>query len=260
MVFSSLEPEQVPEHIRKHLDPSEKVVIARRFHWATILEPVSVVVVGLFVTLAVDLVMRTDDKNAHVIAWAVWAAWLLWTASEAWDLASAGKQVRSNGRSQILSVVVAGLVIYAGSWVVRNKSFGVGGLLLIVLLLVLVWSLAEIGHWSDRYLVLTNKRIMVIEGLIARSVNSMPLSKLTDMIYHRSAIGRLLNFGLFDVESAGQDQALKKINYVPDPDDTNLQISHLLWKAGDPPGPKNIMITGKLNDSGNVTMTGQMDG
>jgi hypothetical protein len=259
-LFTSVEPSEVAEHISKHLDPTERVVIARRFHWAQIIEPVAVVVVGIFVTLGVDLVMRTSDQNARVIGWFAWAAWLLWTASEAWDLSSLRKSVRAKGSNQILALVALAALIYAGSWVVRTKNFGIGGLLLLALLLVVCWALIEVTHWADRYFVLTNKRVMVIQGFIARSVNSMPLNKLTDMIYRRSTLGRILNYGLFDVESAGQDQALKKMNYVPNPDDTNLQISHLLWGASSPPGPKNIIINGQVPGGGNVTLTGQMDG
>ena len=46
----------------------------------------------------------------------------------------------------------------------------------------------------------------------------MPLIKVTDMSYNRSVPGRILGYGRFVMESAGQDQALREVNWVPDPD------------------------------------------
>ena len=48
----------------------------------------------------------------------------------------------------------------------------------------------------------------------------MPLTKVTDMSYNRSPLGRLLGYGTFVMESAGQDQALHTVGWVADPDRT----------------------------------------
>ena len=57
----------------------------------------------------------------------------------------------------------------------------------------------------------------------------MPLVKITDLTFHRSSTGLLLGHGKFVVESAGQDQALSAIDYVPRAEATYLQISELLF-------------------------------
>ena len=46
----------------------------------------------------------------------------------------------------------------------------------------------------------------------------MPLLKDTDMTYDRSLLGRVVGYGKFMLESAGQDQALSTIDHVPDAD------------------------------------------
>ena len=46
----------------------------------------------------------------------------------------------------------------------------------------------------------------------------MPLLKVTDMTYDRSLLGRVVGYGKFMLESAGQDQALSTIDHVPDAD------------------------------------------
>ena len=57
----------------------------------------------------------------------------------------------------------------------------------------------------------------------------MPMTKLTDMSYKRSTIGVLLGYGTFVLESAGQDQALSRIDFVPRPDQLFREISELLF-------------------------------
>jgi uncharacterized membrane protein YdbT with pleckstrin-like domain len=75
---------------------------------------------------------------------------------------------------------------------------------------VLVW-------WMDR-LVVTDHRIFEISGVLSRRVASMPLTKVTDMTYRRTVGGRIFGYGDLMVETAGQRQALDRIQYLPDPD------------------------------------------
>lgn len=73
-------------------------------------------------------------------------------------------------------------------------------------------------QWSMDHIVVTDKRLFEMSGIISRNVASMPLVKVTDMTYRRTVWGRLLGYGEFIVESAGQEQALSRIDYLPDPD------------------------------------------
>lgn len=259
-MFPSIASSQAPGYIRKYLDPDEKVVIHTRFHWAQLIQPVALAVVGVFVTIAVNVSQPVKTGSALNVAWLLWGLWVLWSIATMWDIRKAMALRKADTRSQLFAAVVVAAVAYAIAWVVQNKRFGVGGMLLAVLLVVIGWAVLQIGEWLERQFVLTNKRIVVIEGIINTTVRSMPVSRLTDMAYRRSGVGRALGYGLFDVESAGQDQALKIMNFVPRPEYTNLQISHLLF-ASPKPDPKNIVIGGQVNpNSGNVSLTGQMDG
>ena len=97
---------------------------------------------------------------------------------------------------------------------------------MIVAHLWLIWKLAR--WYVDRFIV-TDRRIMLVSGIVARRVAMMPMTKLTDMSYHRSTIGVLFGYGTFVLESAGQDQALSRIDYVPRPDELFSEISELLF-------------------------------
>lgn len=86
---------------------------------------------------------------------------------------------------------------------------------------LLVW-------WYDRF-VITNKRVMLVHGVILRQVDMMPMGKVTDMRYERSVPGRLLGYGAFIMESAGQDQALSRVAFISRPDWLYREICTMLF-------------------------------
>ena len=90
----------------------------------------------------------------------------------------------------------------------------------------LVWRVLE---WREDWFVVTDRRLLMRNGLITRKVAMMPLIKVTDMSYARPPAGRVLGYGEIVIESAGHDQALRKITYLPDPDSLYLEIAELLF-------------------------------
>jgi hypothetical protein len=110
-----------------------------------------------------------------------------------------------------------------------------------------------LAEWSHDLFVATDKRLLLLYGFITRKVSMMPLMKVTDMSYERSVPGRLLGYGKFVMESAGQDQALHEVNWVPSPDDHYRAICAEIFGVPDrehvptpqgwddvPPGPPGI--------------------
>jgi membrane protein YdbS with pleckstrin-like domain len=98
----------------------------------------------------------------------------------------------------------------------------------LVLLLRLVW---KVMNWSVDYFVVTSERLLLTRGFLTRRVNMMPLTKVTDMSFKRSFPGRLLGYGEFIVESAGQDQALRNVEFIPYPEQLYLLICGMLFPS-----------------------------
>jgi hypothetical protein len=88
-------------------------------------------------------------------------------------------------------------------------------------------------EWRLDWFVATDKRLLLFHGFITRKVAMMPLSKVTDMTYNRSVPGRLLGYGRFVMESAGQDQALREVNWVPQPDHHYRAICAEIFEVDD---------------------------
>src|SRR6266700_30056 len=94
---------------------------------------------------------------------------------------------------------------------------------------VLLYFLYRMAGWQETYFTVTNKRMILVSGLVVRKVAMMPLTKVTDMSFQRSAMGRVFGYGEFIVESAEQEQALRSVNFLPYPEQLYLQVCDLLF-------------------------------
>lgn len=82
-----------------------------------------------------------------------------------------------------------------------------GGLAL-VLLLVLVfpfWRIAVdfLNWWNEQY-VITNRRVIQIEGIINKRSSDSSLEKVNDVVLEQSAVGRMLNYGNVEILTASE--------------------------------------------------------
>jgi membrane protein YdbS with pleckstrin-like domain len=101
--------------------------------------------------------------------------------------------------------------------------------LVFLLALVLARALWRTFEWYREWFVGTDRRLMLTLGIITRKVAMIPLSKVTDMRYDRPPIGQIIGYGSFILESAGQDQAFREVEYVPHPDLLYRRISEELF-------------------------------
>jgi uncharacterized membrane protein YdbT with pleckstrin-like domain len=127
--------------------------------------------------------------------------------------------------------VLVGLAIAGWLTVAVAKNNGVAVLVIWVLWgIVFLRLVIKVIEWGETYFVVTSQRFLLATGLVTRKVNMMPLSKVTDMSFQRSAMGRILGYGEFILESAGQDQALNKVDHLPYPEQLYLEVCGLIFK------------------------------
>src|SRR3712207_2124914 len=85
------------------------------------------------------------------------------------------------------------------------------------------------GEWWMRHFIVTNRRVLLTTGIIVRTVALLPLRRITDLTYKETLFGQLLGYGTFRFESAGQQQALSEIAYLPRADVLYRDVSDLLF-------------------------------
>jgi uncharacterized membrane protein YdbT with pleckstrin-like domain len=127
-------------------------------------------------------------------------------------------------------VVLLGLVIAAViSTTIARSQAGVVGFVWIAWAVLLLYLVGKVIEWSQDYFIVTSRRMLLATGVVTRKVAMMPLVKVTDMSFQRSTLGRLLGYGEFILESAGQDQALRVVDYLPYPEQLYLEVCGLIF-------------------------------
>ncbi|MEX5632479.1 PH domain-containing protein [Parafrankia sp. FMc2] len=80
----------------------------------------------------------------------------------------------------------------------------------------LLWRLLD---WHRTCLLITTSRLIKVSGIISTRVQSIPLSKITDLSYNLDPNGRVLGYGAFELETEGDHTSdLEKLQHVPHPD------------------------------------------
>jgi membrane protein YdbS with pleckstrin-like domain len=128
-------------------------------------------------------------------------------------------------------LVLAGLAL--AGWLSNSVTHGNTTAIIVIWVLwgvLLLWLVFKVWDWAVHFFVVTSQRLVLVQGVIIRKVNMMPLTKVTDMSFQRSTIGRILGYGEFIVESAGQDQALSNVRFIPYPEQLYLEVCGLIFR------------------------------
>ena len=122
-------------------------------------------------------------------------------------------------------------VLAAGGWLLvldpDNRVTSSAGLLALVG--ALGYLALRAGEWWMRHFIVTNRRVLLTTGIVVRTVALLPLRRITDLTYKETLLGQLLGYGTFRFESAGQQQALSEITYLPHAAQMYRRVSDLLF-------------------------------
>lgn len=112
--------------------------------------------------------------------------------------------------------VAAGTVIFLSAWAFPSPVYWVFFLVGLALLSQALYRLLE--EYRDRF-VITNQRLIRINGVFDTQRASVPLGRILDITVKKPWVGHVLNYGHFVFESAAQVQGLNEIRYVSSIDD-----------------------------------------
>jgi len=143
-------------------------------------------------------------------------------------------ELRPHWRALISPVIVFLLTLGVGTYLLaklsdNEGSVGTAGRWLVAVGMVValvVWVVRPFVYWYSTQYVLTDHRIIVRTGIVARKGRDMPLSRVNDVSFSHSFIERFLNCGTLQVESAGTQGQLV-IHSVPDVEQIQRDIYRL---------------------------------
>jgi uncharacterized membrane protein YdbT with pleckstrin-like domain len=106
----------------------------------------------------------------------------------------------------LLVPIVAGVASYL-AFLVPDGSVRAPlrwGIVALSLLVLTRWSVWPFLKWVTTRYVLTNRRVVIRNGVFARSGRDIPLTRVNDVSFRHSLVDRMLGCGTLTIESAGE--------------------------------------------------------
>jgi uncharacterized membrane protein YdbT with pleckstrin-like domain len=122
-------------------------------------------------------------------------------------------------------------VLILGGWLLmlHPDNHVTSGLGLLVLLIGLAYLGLRSAEWYMRHFIVSRRRMLLTSGVIVRTVTLLPRRRITDLTWQETLFGQLLGYGTFRIESAGANQALSEVTFLPRADHLYRRISELLF-------------------------------
>lgn len=102
------------------------------------------------------------------------------------------------------------------------------GLVAVAAALRLTWKVVSLRR---KKIVLTDHRILVVTGMIARQVVSIPFGRVGDISYRRPVMGRVFGYGVIEMTGVGphlEGRPLLRIERLPEPDHFYRSLASLI--------------------------------
>jgi len=125
--------------------------------------------------------------------------------------------------------LVGAAIIFFGSWLLDPRVALILMALSVGVALQAGWRIVD--QHMDRF-VITNMRVFRVHGIFAQHRATMPMSRILDITVEKPFIGRIFGYGHFVFESAAQDQGLRDIRFVGNPDERDATIQTVIQRAG----------------------------
>lgn len=126
--------------------------------------------------------------------------------------------------------------------------------------ILLIWLMVGLPRWISwwfTHYVVTNERLIVRRGFVARQGKEIPLEVINDVAFSQSVIERLLRSGDLLIESAGE-QGQSRYSDIPDPEGIQALIyrqreARMLGLQGTKTAVEQLDMLAKLHRDGVLT-------
>ncbi len=105
-------------------------------------------------------------------------------------------------------LVVVGLVIFFFATVVKADGMAwqlLAGLSAIMLIIGIVWIAIVYLTWRAEEYIITNRRVIKIEGLLDKKSGDSSLDKINDAVLKQGLLARMLHYGDLDILTANEE-------------------------------------------------------
>jgi hypothetical protein len=209
-------------YVEQILSQNERIVHKTHQHLVVLLERIAALMFAVLVFAALGLVLLlspegTEGEDIRLVVGLVALGSLilpLFVILRAWLRGQRGREflqgVWRAGLATILILVVA-LYVLLGS-----QYRYVGWLSLALAAIPLLDVIRIVADWINEAYIITNRRVMEVQGIINKHVTDSALEKVNDVELDQSVIGRLLGYGTVRIIT-GSDIGMNVFRRINDP-------------------------------------------
>lgn len=118
------------------------------------------------------------------------------------------------GEFMLLLLLGAAAAVARRTWQPNGRLIAlVAGIVALVLLLS---ALRDILRWLNEQFVVTDRRVLQLQGVLTKNVLDSSLEKINDVELRQSFLGRLFNYGSIEILTASQE-AINRMDNIHDP-------------------------------------------
>lgn len=137
-------------------------------------------------------------------------------------------ELRPHFRALFVPIIILLGIVFVGSWLFFTVDNTILKWIIAVVALVLFVPFVLIAflRWLTTQYVFTNRRIITRQGIVAKRGRDMPLSKVQNVSFDISVMGRLLNYGALRIDSANAEGDLVIVD-VPHVEEIQREVYRL---------------------------------
>jgi uncharacterized membrane protein YdbT with pleckstrin-like domain len=125
----------------------------------------------------------------------------------------------------------------------KEQNVGAGAVAVIALVLFIWLGLAPFIVWRSTHYVLTDKQVIIRQGVFNRNEKKIPLGKVNDHSTSQSLLDRILRSGSVMIESAGE-KGQEELHRVP----SVIKVNTLLTKLSEDDEDKHQLDEGEMRE------------
>ncbi|MEU6997023.1 PH domain-containing protein [Nonomuraea sp. NPDC046570] len=130
----------------------------------------------------------------------------------------------------IVAASGAGLFLIPGDW--EFALYGRIAVIAVALILLTVWAFVPYLQWKNTGYVLTTHRFTISTGVLNKSTDEIPMTKVNTVSSDQTFAERMLGCGTLTVESAGEKGQIE-LKDIPHIQDVRAELFRLVEDASD---------------------------
>jgi uncharacterized membrane protein YdbT with pleckstrin-like domain len=140
----------------------------------------------------------------------------------------------SDARNAVLILLIGLVIVFATLAWLPGLWMPVGLVGLIAILIALVWIGIVYMTWRAQEYLITNRRVLKIEGLLDKKSGDSALDKINDAVLQQGLLARLFKYGDLDILTANEEQIdhYQMLNRVVDFKKAMLDAKNVLEDGG----------------------------